>query len=46
MSADTDVLQMARQQLALAAQHLDLDEGLALLDSVVRGGWVHPDPRA
>ena len=42
MSADTDVLQMARQQLALAAQHLDLDEGLhAVLAQPKRQLVVH-----
>ena len=42
MSADTDVLQMARQQLALAAQYLDLDEGLhAVLAQPKRQVIVH-----
>ncbi|RYG75014.1 glutamate dehydrogenase, partial [bacterium] len=42
MSADTDVLQMARQQLALAAQYLDLDEGLhAVLAQPKRQLVVH-----
>ncbi len=42
MSADTDVLQMARQQLALAATHLDLDEGLhAVLAQPKRQLIVH-----